>query len=791
MKLIPSLTVTALLGGAALAHGQAVTTPTTPAAAPAQQVVELEKFVAVASSVGRANNVLNTDVQATLTPAGSALDLLQQLPGVLVNQGDAFGGDDWSTRIYVRGFQAGQLGFTVDGIPNGATGYGGGTKPNRFVDPENVAVLTVSQGSGDIASAGAQALGGTFDYATITPSAEKGVFSALTMGDNEVRRVFARLNTGTLAGHTRAFISLSDQSHHRWMETGSEAGVTDRTHIDAKSVSTFGALTVTARYSFDDIWEPNYDSVTLADYAVTPEWDGLTGEWTGSPNDDQNYIKGWNTIRKNHLGAVEFRFDASPDLQIKVEPYWQHQKGSGGWLPPYLRMGWTSSGAATNNASFAAAQARAFFQDASGNLLPVLVSGTAPAGVTFYTPSNPFDITTYPLAVQAGAKAVQSYRTSTYLFDRYGSTFGADWKLNEHNDLKLGGWVERLDREPGRTWHKVVDTKVSWDASAQSYWYDFLSELKTETVMLYAQDTFTVGDLSLTGGLRSYFVDLSYRDQYGVRASRSLNSDSDLLPSLGAVYRLGSGNGEVFGGYSQNYKAISDDIIASTSEISKSLEPETTDSFDFGYRITRERFSASVSGYYLKFDNRIESVTPITSGGVTTINYDIGQSGGYVNVGGIESQGVEVAFSAKLNPVLSLHTSLTLNQSEYTKSVPENGVVEGNSVVGSPETMFSGTLAYKDGPYRASFTGKYTGDRYGTLDNKEVAPAYTVCDASIGYHRQLAPGSLFGSVGVDVRVQNLFDEGYLAGTESDSSASTGYYFIGAPRTVSLTLSMEF
>lgn len=760
----------------------------TTAPAAGEDIVKLEQFVTVASSVDRANNVLNPEIKLATSSAASALDLLQHLPGVLVSQGDAYGSDDWSTRIYVRGFQAGQLGFAVDGIPNGATNYGGGTKPNRFIDPENVSLVTVSQGSGDVASAGAQALGGTFDYSTIAPAGEAGLFTSLSVGDNELRRIFARYSTGRLAGHTTAFVSFSDQSHHRWMDTGSEAGVTDRTHVDFKSVTALDRLTITARYSYDDIYEPNYDSVTLADYAVTPLWDGLTGEWTGQPNLDQNYIKGWNTQRENTLASVEFRAHASDALTVQVEPYWQHQKGVGGWLPPYWRAGWTSAGQPTGNASFAATQARVFFVSATGTPLYV---GSAPAGVTTYTPSNPFDIATYPAAVQAGAKAVQSYRTSTYLFDRTGATFGAEWKADERNTVKVGGWYETLQREPGRTWQKVLDTAVGWEPSAAAYWSDFLSDLKTKTLSLYAQDTFTAGPVSVSGALRQYYVDLDYRDQDGVRAPRSLGSDSDILPSVGAVYRLGGKRGEFFGGYSKNFKAIEDGIIASTSEISKSLEPETSDSIDFGYRVTRGPISASVSGYSIKFNNRIESVTPLTNGGVTGINYDIGQAGGYVNVGGIRSKGVEIALTNAISRRFGANLALTLNRSEYTRTIPENSVVEGNEVTGSPRTMISSSVFYREGPYRLSLLGKYTGDRYGTLDNKEVAEAYTVFDAVIGYRHERPAGSALGAISVDLRIQNLFDKRYLAGLESDSSATTGYYFVGSPRTASLTLTCEF
>ncbi len=198
-----------------------------------------------------------------------------------------------------------------------------------------------------------------------------------------------------------------------------------------------------------------------------------------------------------------------------------------------------------------------------------------------------------------------------------------------------------------------------------------------------------------------------------------------------------------------------------------------------------------MSGYFIDFNNRIESVTPLTNGGVTNINYDIGQGGGYVNVGGIRSKGVEIALSNAINRQFGANVSLTLNRSEYTKSIPEHNVVGGNKVTGPPETMVSSSVFFKEGPFRASLTGKYTGERVGTLDNKEKAPGFTLFDLALGYRKTFAPGAALGAVSVDVRVQNLLDKDYLAGLDGDGNATTGYYFIGAPRTTSITFAVEF
>ena len=63
------------------------------------------------------------------TPMTSALSIIDNLPGVLVNEGSPFGSDEWSTSISIRGFtldlESQQIGMTVDGISNGNSNYGG------------------------------------------------------------------------------------------------------------------------------------------------------------------------------------------------------------------------------------------------------------------------------------------------------------------------------------------------------------------------------------------------------------------------------------------------------------------------------------------------------------------------------------------------------------------------------------------------------------------------------------------------------------------------------------------
>ncbi len=66
---------------------------------------KIEEVYVLSKPTTFANSLVNQDMldqQASLT---SVLAVINNLPGVLINEGDTFGGDDWSTTVSIRGFQ--------------------------------------------------------------------------------------------------------------------------------------------------------------------------------------------------------------------------------------------------------------------------------------------------------------------------------------------------------------------------------------------------------------------------------------------------------------------------------------------------------------------------------------------------------------------------------------------------------------------------------------------------------------------------------------------------------------
>ena len=189
------------------------------------QVSRLLETVSVVAEEPRifARNIVAEPMMLQQSNITSVTSVVDNLPGVSIQEGDAYGFDDWSSNVAVRGFQVtiseAQIGTTIDGFPNGTSDYYSGAKANRFIDPMNLGGVEVSQGTADIASRSVEALGGTFNYLTDDPAAERTYTASSTLGENDGQRLSMRVDTGPLFGReTRAWIAAVRQEATDWVE---------------------------------------------------------------------------------------------------------------------------------------------------------------------------------------------------------------------------------------------------------------------------------------------------------------------------------------------------------------------------------------------------------------------------------------------------------------------------------------------------------------------------------------------------------------------------------------------
>lgn len=730
---------------------------------------QMEEIAVIAKKLSYANNTVDQTMMDQQAPMTSVLAVMDNLPGISINEGDAFGGDDWSTSITMRGFsidgQQQQLGMTVDGLPNGGSNYGGGAKANRYIDSDNLATVEVAQGTSDISSASLEALGGTFNFVSKDPEVEESTTISYTTGDHSAKRYFARYETGEIVKNTYAYVSYSDSSNNRWSGDGSNGGVSKQ-HAEAKFVSNQGDLTITGRLSYDDVAEDNYNSVSISEFNKTPNWDQLTWNWTGIPHFDQMFAEGWSTLRENTLGYVRFEYAISDVTTFEATPYYHKNKGRGDWIPPYLVAAVDANGELTNKGG--SIGFRYGFTDQDGT--PLTPAEGCTANFAWPWNSGPG---LHPACYPTDAVPVMSYRHTHYAKERTGFTSKFQTSIGNH-DILAGVWYEMSERDEHRDWHKVIDARVYHHFDEAPYWTQYMLKFEQDTLKWYLQDTMTFADLTLNLGVQQYLVDLEKADFYEPSKNTKIDSDSDVLMSVGALYQL-SETTELFAGYSENFAAIKDGVLERDSSSLTDIEPETAENIDFGIRYSDDSLQLSATLYTIEFNDRITFIAPGSD--TDGIDYTIGTNGTYINVGGIESQGLELSASYRLTDNWELYASFTKNDSEYVGNAP--GFEKGQKVIDSVDNMWVLSANYYNGDMRFGTSAKYTGER-------GVADDYIITDMNLGYTTTFA-GNGIKSVDLALVVNNLFDEDYL----STGTGNGTTFFIGAPRTTTFTINVNF
>ncbi|REL34655.1 TonB-dependent receptor domain-containing protein [Thalassotalea euphylliae] len=745
----------------------------------------IEEITVVGKSVSYANNETPEEMFKQQSAMTSALAVIDNLPGVLINEGDTFGSDDWSTTVSIRGFQLSldeqQIGITIDGIANGNSNYGGGAKANRYIDTENLGVVQVSQGTADIASRSHEALGGSLNFTTSDPEQEEKATVSLTLADFDGQKYFARYDTGEIFKDTFAWFSLSSTESSDWIQQAAE---NERDHYAAKIISAVNGIDLTAYVSYDDTHEDNYQRVSLAGFEQNPEWDGLTEDWTGIPYVDQTYRRGWSTLRENIFGYLKAAY-VTDSFEVSGNVYFHDNSGRGDWVPPYL-VDVKNDGDAGhselvsgNTVLGGAPLGRIYFVDANGNSLAP-AAGCVSSILAPYGGSGP---EADPACYERSAIPVGSYRHTHYNKERFG--FNGDFALystfdNINNTLRGGLWYEDYERDESRDWHKIIDSRTSFQFDHTPYWVQYDRSFTVDTMMFYLEDELDMGWGKVRVGAKKFLVELEADDNFNRGAAKvKVDSDSDTLLSAGVVLNTGVDGLEVFAGYAENFAAIKDSVLERDASQLDNIEPETADNIDLGIRYSSDAIEASLTYYDISFDNRLVFIAPDSPDG---IDFLIGNNGSYVNVGGIDSTGFEASLTWYISNEWTAYTSYTSNDSEYVEGT--SAFPTGNTVFGSAEDLAVVSFDWLRDEKFAGVSTKWVGKRWLDAANTQRIDDYIVSDVYAGVTVD-RPVEGIQSLEVRLTINNITDESYLGGVAGQAA------WIGAPRTAALNIKAAF
>lgn len=738
----------------------------------------------------KARSSVNRAYLDKLNPSANAFQAIDLLPGVNAFSSDAtglFGGG-----IRVRGFAGDQMGLTINGAPVNDSGNFA-VYPQEYTDSENLCEVFVTQGSTDTDAPHVGASGGNLGMVTCAPKDKFGMRVAVSTGQLNYQRAFARLDTGKFGpSDAKAFVSYSKTTADKFKGPGAA----DREHIDlAAEVRPNADMFLSGSVLYNNAINNNIRALTnaqIAQYGRNFDFSSVapqhltpvagTAQSEVSPADGF-YKYNVNPFR-NYLFTGKAEFKVNKDLTVSAEPYFWYGYGTGGSQLQLLSEGGTGTMATR-------------VKDINGD------------GDTL--------------------DKVLTYGSSVTETNRPGVTFKANYRVENHN-INVGYWTERAV-------HRQTGPRVTFDNAGNpaSVWLDKTSayllrgdgmpyqarDWKTISTgtSLYAQDSISLmqDKLSLQVGVRNSSIDrdfINYANAgtYGVgRADLDYEikrTYSKVLPSFGAKYNLDAEK-SVFFNVAENFRAPSNFVLSNlltggtvvngvltgATLRNPAVGIETSTNFDLGYRLQNKDTTFSGSVFVVNFKDRIAAAWDPVS--LSSLDY---------NVGNVTMKGAEIELGQKLNKNFSVYGSLTYTESlmkqDLKVSTTLTEATAGKQMPDTPKILAALALSYKEGPWFGQITAKHTGKAFSTLVNDQSMDAYTLWNLSAGY--KLPETAFFKSPEIRLNVDNATNAEYKRISSPSGSSfttralplgtlagSNPSYNIGAPRFTSVTLRSDF
>jgi iron complex outermembrane recepter protein len=746
---------------------------------------------------------------ATQSTGQNVFQSLNLLPGVSFTNNDPYGSSGGNLRL--RGFDGNRVSVTFDGVPLNDTGNYA-IYPNQMLDAELISRASVNLGTTDVDSPTASATGGTINYVTRKPANEFGGIATLSVGEDNYRRAFLVLDSGKIGPWgTKAFVAGSYQKYDKWKGPGS----LEKKQFNARIMQDLGDrgdfISLAANYNENR--NNNIRSLTLAnfrDFGKNYDFDAVCNPAAVGgvvvPGNCSNFYG--RQVNPSNTGSLRGSalFHLADNVRLTVDPSFQYVLADGGTQLATIsendgRVRGTSTTGKDLNGNGVIGDTVAFFAPSVTNTRRysvtssliwdlsdnhrIRVAYTGDYGrhrqTGEYTTLNADGTTTNVFGGKdgQGAKVMTSDGSFLRARDRFSiaqlNQAAAEYRgkfMDSRLIVNLGVRAPFFKRELNQFCYTQNASNVAGVVSG------FSVTCTTQTPNAPAADGSVTFGTSSTKFIKPFSATVKY---------------DKVLPNAGVSYDLGS-VGSIYASYAEGFSSPRTDSLYSATLVNgagapANTQPETTKTYDIGYRYSSPTFMATAAVWKTDFKNRIvQSYDP-------DLGYSIDR-----NVGDVKGYGFDSQAAWAPEEYLTVTASFSYNKSEIQDNLRLNAAgdllaLKGKQVVETPKYTFGGRVDWDiTDALHLGVQGKFTGDRWATDVNDELAPHYTVWDMSVKYDLPFAKRTY-----AQLNVNNLFNETYFGSISNRSNAitvpgsngSSPTYYIGSPRTVQFTLRTEF
>lgn len=722
-----------------------------------------------------------------LLPGTNPIKAMQTLPGVSFQTADPWGNNEQNATLFIHGFSTQQLGYTLDGVPLGDQAYGNynGLSPQRAVISENVGLVVLSTGAGDLATPSTSNLGGTIDTYSSAPQGRQRFLAEQTLGSYSASRTFLRYDTGEFGDGNSAYLSVMRLKARAWDFNGKQGGY----HFNGKFVRDTDAGILTAYVSYSDKDEPNEDSIVkkstvpndrvpytrpymYPDFAYALTYLSPTNSATPAADGDnyRNYFSA--AQRTDWLGYVKYEANLGRETKWTNQIYYHKDDGAG------LVAG------------------------------PIGVAGL-PALFAAYFPNQ-------NLKTVFGNSGYAE-RASEYEIYRRGLISNFRTEIGDHK-IGFGLWWENIDSGVRRRWYAfdVKNPITPYDRPSNPLITQYYSKIGNDTVQLHLQDEWRVRpDVTVQGGFKSslQFAEGSFPVQQ-LRSTLpagstglpegAITTKRWFLPQLGARWQINDRD-QLFVNAQKNlrqfitYGAGGASPWSLTSQqlfdlFKQNAKPETSVTYELGLRGSRDldlgpltSIEGQANVYHVDFANRLLAST------TNAVNLSIlGGNTVLGNVGSVKTNGVDIATTLNFGPKFSFYNAISYNRSEYADDYMNGTTLvrtAGKLIPGAPVWMdkFVATAKFAGG-IEAQLTGDWTGKRYGTFINDLSEGGYFIMGMSVAGKLPVPANGWIKDARLRLTVSNLNQEKGTLGLVTGQASGTYNIYTIPPRMFFLTLS---
>jgi iron complex outermembrane receptor protein len=789
--------------------------------------------VVTAETAPKSRSSINQEFISTQPAGQTILQSLNVVPGLNFTNNDPYGGSGGNLRL--RGFDGNRISLTFDGIPLNDTGNYA-VYSNQQLDSELISQANVNTGTTDADTPSISSTGGVINYTVVKPKDQFGVVATAGVGSFNYQRYFAQIDTGRVGPlGTKAWFAASYMNYDKFKGEGDLKRTQYNFRIwqdlwkDGDFISIAGHWNENRNYNY---YAPNLGT---SDGSILPEVESNPAHWgidyispwvkpsvtPGVKDNDANSNNTWTgRINPSNTGNIRIQssFSITDNLRLTIDPSFQYVLANGG----------TQVVSINENDAKLVGKATVFST--------CKVGAAGQKGVDLNGDGDCLD-------------AVRYMSPSTTNTQRYGLNSSLIWDITPEHRLRLAYTLDdghHRQTSEGSFVDQSTGHVADWFGGKDGYgprlyaadgalirFRDRFSLARLNQVALEYRGQFFDDRLSIVAAVQHKTFERELNQfcftengtsnalcttepvkttlangnvQFGSQGTKqyippfSYNvSFSKTLPNVGATWLL-SEHQTIFADYAEQLSALRTDSFYTVQRKadgtigSLNAQPETTKTWEVGYRYQARNLLASITYFNTDFQNRI----------VSTYDPDT-DTFRERNVGSVKLKGFEGQAAYRVDDHVTFGANVSYNDAKYQNALQmKPGVfapIQGKQMVETPRWMTNGWLNVNVDGFNINLTSKWVGRRFVTDMNDMSVPAYVTFDASVRYNLSThLPG--VQAAYLQLNVWNLGDEQYYGslGTQVTGNpalktlygvTNQPFGYIGAPRTTQLSLRVEF